>query len=157
MSIQIISSKNKPLKKKIKPHYYLIINYMIGDSNGDTIEESEISLDNPFLERFCKILKKLKNPKGCWGIKLDEEAIEANYKQKCITKDEKDFFLNILQVEGMEEEESDKFFKSEEEAQFAVEISELIRTETEYSFLTYQGFELFYVDENKKRHKTRLR
>jgi len=77
MSITLIKPKEKKLpKRKSKPYYILTIKYMIGDADGDTSEEAEISKDNPFLERFCKILRKLRNPEGHWGISLSDEGLE---------------------------------------------------------------------------------
>ena len=157
MSITLVKPKEKKLpKRKSKPYYILTISYMIGDADGDTSEEAEISVDNPFLERFCKILRKLKNPKGSWGISLDDEGIEANYLQKHITKDEYNFFRCMMYFDP-EDEDLKGYLKTEKEEEFAAQFNDVISSNTEYSFLTYKGFTLIYVDEYKVKHKTRIK
>ena len=159
MSILLVKPKKETiLKKKSKPYYELIIHYMIGDSNGYTTEEADISVDNPFLERFCKILKKLKNPKHRWGFGLDIESIESNYKEKHITEDDKNFMICMMTNDPSNYDEDLKdYLKSEKEEEFANDFVKICRSESEYSFLTYQGFELTYVDENRKRHATKIK
>ena len=157
MSIVLIKPKEKkPPKRKSKPYYILTIYYMIGDADGDTSEEVEISADNPFLERFCKILKKLRNPEGHWGISLNDESLEANYLQKHITKDDYNFFRCMMSFDP-EDEDLKGYLKTEKEEEFAAQFNDVITSEIEYSFLTYQGFTLVYVDEYKVKHKTRIK
>lgn len=159
MAITLIKEeKQKIPKRKSKPYYILTINYMIGDADGETHETGDISADNPFLEKFCKILKKLKNPKGHWGISLECESIYANLKQRHITKDEHDFMICMMTTETQDYNvDSKKYLKTEKDEEFANDLNELCRSNTEYSFLTYEGFDLVYVDEYKKRHKTKLK
>jgi hypothetical protein len=159
MAIKLVTPKEpKTPKRKSKPYYILTIDYMIGDANGATSETAEISADNPFLERFCKILNKLKSPKGRWGIMLNYETIEANYKQKHITRDEANFMICMMNENHEDYDEGLKdYLKTEEEKNFAYEFTGICRADTEYSFLTYEGFELIYVDEYKKHHQTKIK
>ena len=69
-------------------------------------------------------------------------------------------FLNRLAfpeyLDEEEDEESINYFKTDEENNWADEFVEGVRSETEYSFLVFQGIELKYVDENGKKHKTKF-
>jgi hypothetical protein len=60
----------KLIEEKCTPHYELVYNYMIGDADGDTTETCEVSLDNPFFERFIVLINSLPCPKDSWGISL---------------------------------------------------------------------------------------
>jgi hypothetical protein len=67
--------------------------------------------------------------------------------------------MRLAYSESLEEEEDDdaiNYFKTEEENNWADEFGEGIRSETEYSFLVFQGIELKYVDEDGKKHKTKF-
>ena len=55
--IQIVQN-NKT--SEITPHYLLKFNYIIGDANGYTSRKVEVSLENPYIERFVKLLRSLK-------------------------------------------------------------------------------------------------
>ena len=39
-----------------KPHYRLTYYYTIGDSNGNTEKTVQLSLDNPYIERYVKLI-----------------------------------------------------------------------------------------------------
>lgn len=153
--IKVVKEKEpKKLKKPKKPYYLLVYNYMIGDANGNTSEEIELSADNPFIERYVSLLNKLQPIKGSWGIQLKHKDIFGNFKEKRITED--DFnFLNRIMLLSYDEEEN-TYFKTEIENDFAYELSEGIRTESEYSFLVFQGVDLYYFDENGKKNKTKI-
>ncbi len=136
--------------KKSKPYYMLKINYMIGDANGYTSEKGKVSADNPYLEGFCKILKKVKPTKGSWGIQLEQEDVDKFYKEKQIDKEEHKLLSKI--VNPYRDKEAKKL--DEKSFEYLEEISYLVRSDTEYSFLVYQDFELTYIDEYKQKHKT---
>lgn len=154
-----IRSKGVKKSKKIDPYYILKYNYIIGDANGNTSEKLEISKDNPFLERYYKLLNSLKPTKGTWGIILNSETIYKVYEENQITKDDY-YFLMRMMFEGYEEEDMEspnpkepKFKVSRKDEDFANEFFDGVRAETEYSFLVFDGLSLKYVDENGEKHK----
>ena len=161
--IQILEEKNS--KKKVNdPYYLLTYDYMIGDANGNTDEEVEISVDNPFVERYCKLLNSLKPTKGSWGVQLEEGDIASAFTENQITEDDYKFLMRTMFVESFEdwEEEEDEelmiknYFKTEKENEWADEFFEGVRAEAEYSFLVFQGVTLQYVNEFGKKQKTKF-
>ncbi len=62
----MIEIVKKNTKSNTKPHYLLEYEYMIGDADGQTSEVVELSLDNPHIEKYCRLLNKLKPIKGHW-------------------------------------------------------------------------------------------
>jgi hypothetical protein len=145
--------ETKTPTKKSKPYYMLEINYMIGDAKGYTSEKGKISADNPYLEPFLKIIKKIKPTQGHWGIVFDGSLSSRLLKEKQITKEEHKLFSIIVSPYDNEYEDEEM---DDKEVDHLDEIGDLIRSETEYSFLVYQGFELTYVDEFKKKHETTI-
>ncbi len=148
MAIKI--KKPRKNKAKIDPYYILRYNYMIGDADGYTTEESEISIDNPYVERYVTLLNKLKPTKGHWGLSLDEDDIEKCFKEGQITKDSFEFLKGLMFEESFGENEDSN------EDKFKYEFWEGVRSETEYSFLVFQGADLIYVDENGKENETEI-
>lgn len=150
MAIKIVKNAIKKSKKKIKPHFIMIYNYMIGDSNGNTTEETEVSVNNPYLERYVKLLNKLEPTKGHWGVMLEDDRLEEHCKAKQITKDDLKF-LNKIMFNKLGGEKL-----TEEEEGFIEELSEGVRSEAEYSFLVFEGIDLYYYDENNVKHETKI-
>lgn len=130
------------------PYYKLVFNYMIGDANGNTKYDVEVSKDNPYLERFVTLVNKLKPEKGHWGVGLDNDCIESNVKQKNITRDDADFLIMLMHEGGWDENVPD------ENDDYAFEFFEGVRSETEYSFLVFECCDLYYIDEYGKKHNT---
>lgn len=161
--IKILEEKN-PKKKVNDPYYLLTYEYMIGDANGHTDGEVELSENNPFIERYCKLLSSLKATKGTWGLCLNCETIGNCFTEKQITEDDYKFLMRTMFPESFEdwedEEEEDKmmenYFKTEEENNWADEFGDGVNAETEYSFLVFQGIELKYVNEFGKKQKTKF-
>lgn len=142
---------NKPKTKKVSnPYYHLTYNYMIGDANGDTEEETETSIDNPYIERYVKLLNSLEPTKGTWGLILDQSNIAQCLKEKQITEDDFKFLSAI-----MFEEEYDEF-KTDQDWDFAHDLGDGVRGETEYSFLVFQGINLEYYDEYGIKFQTKI-
>lgn len=134
---------------------------MIGDNDGHTTEDIELSVNNPYIEKYCKLLDKLKPTKGYWGISFEKHKIYGNYTEGRLTKDEYIFLREIMFPENDwddfdEDEKAENYFKTAEEFEYVYELNEGIRSETEYSFLTFQGYKLFYYDENGKKNKTKF-
>ena len=147
--IEII--KTKPSKKVNQPYYSLKYNYMIGDADGNTTETVKISKDNPYLERYLVLLDKLKPTPGYWGISLEENKLKDHLKVGQISKDDYEFLKRIMFCEDSE------FKVSKENEDFANEFYEGVVSDTEYSFLSFEGFELKYVDEFGVKHKTKIK
>lgn len=151
--------KEKKPKKPSKPYYILKYNYMIGDADGNTSEEVELSADNPFVERYCKLLNSLGAAKGRWGVMLESGKLNDHLDVKQITEDDYNFLYRTMFPEDIEDDEVEivNYFKTKEENKWGNEFFEGVRSEAEYSFLVFEGVELFYVDEYKKKHKTKIK
>ncbi len=159
--------KPKKAKGKKEPHYVIKYQYMIGDANGYTTEKVKVSADNPFVERYCKLLNSLKATKGHWGVMLEEDRLDDFLKEKQITKDDYKFlsetmfdnfdFCDDEDIEIEEDRFKHCYFKTKEEQKFASEFYEGVRSDTEYSFLVFEYVELFYVDEDGIKHETEFK
>lgn len=130
----------------IKHNHKLRILYMIGDTNGVTYEDAVISLDNPFLKPLTEALNKLDIIEGHWGIMLDKKHVEENKKLGNINNFE--YNLLMLIIDYCDKEETIKFLKkynyvtSKENINYLEEFKGIFVSETEYSFLVYEGYEL---------------
>ena len=116
----------------------LVIDYMIGDANGDTEKECDYYIetqdDLDALNIVTHILDNHTSPNsGTWGFIMDER----NFSKK------PDEVFNILynQEEAPEEYSGIKLNENIlKQIQYIK--SECFRGETEYSFLVYQGYDL---------------
>lgn len=155
--------KEKAPKKKKNPYYILRYNYMIGDANGNTTEEVRVSVDNPFVERYVKLLNSLKPTKGHWGIVFEGGIGYGHVEEGHITEDDYDFLQRMMNEEWDEDDFEDgmspetRFMVDKKDEKFASEFFEGVSGETEYSFLVFKGVELFYYDEYGKKHKTKIK
>lgn len=158
----VVKQKGKPLTK---PFYTLEMKYMIGDANGNTSNKMEIDVEHaPRIERFCRILDKLKTKKGTWGIILDDDYYPSMWSEKMVSRSEYLFFLwslndynDIKQDESLELTEAeleliDTFEFKDEDDYFS--FGEVISGVTEYSFLVYKGYKLTYTDEHGETFNT---
>ena len=136
-----IKPKVRP-KKPSKPYYNLAFQYMIGDADGNHTEDVKIDIDNPHLEKFVTIVKKLKPTKGYWAFQLDDEDIEKSLKAKQISKEEFEFLKETLHGET---EEDDKYI-----------FSEGVITEGDIGRYFFQGAFLTYIDEWGEEHQTEI-
>jgi len=143
--------KETKTKKKSSPYYILKYEYMIGDADGNTSEKVEVLADNPYLERYVKLLNSLKPLDGKWGIVLDSYEFHKFVEQGQITEDDYKF-LNSLMWEG-----NDLYEGIDEDDEHAWAFCEGVQGETEYSFLVFEGIKLTYVDEDGKKHKTKIK
>ena len=124
---------------------------MIGDANGNTSEEVAVSIENPFVERYCKLLNSLKPTKGHWGIVLEEGKIYNHFKEKQITNDDYNFLIRMMFEEY---DENTKFEVSKSDDEYSREFFEGVRAEASYSFLVFKGVDLYYVDESGEKNQT---
>jgi len=128
----------KKLGMRYRNQYVIIHKYIIGDSDGEETFEQIVSMNNPYLERFLACCTHLTDElPGTWGNILEEETInkllgeEASFfkeftEEYCITKDIEDYEL---------------------------ELAFYIRTESDLSFYTYQGFDIDYIDNDGVKHE----
>lgn len=143
--------ETKPNKEKSEPYYLLTFCYMVGDADGNERETMKISKENPYLERFYKLLTSLRPPKGHWGLGLEYEHLDKVVEEGQITEDDYDFLEGLMFPESFHVDEETYFNYDEDE--YALEFYEGVRSNTEYSFLTFEGFKLKYVDESGIKHK----
>lgn len=156
--IKIVEPKEpKKPKKAKKPYYELEYDYMIGDANGNTSEETRISVDNPFVERYVTLLNKLKSTKGHWGVMLEQRRMYAHQEEKQITEDDYNFLIRTMfGTEGEENDGLEPYFTTDSDNKFADEFADGVRADTEYSFLVFEGIDLYYYDENGKKNNTKI-
>lgn len=130
-------------KKRVKKGHKLTVNYMIGDSDGNTKEMATISLNNPFLSIIKSGLGKITPQKGYWGIGLKESTYGCNLKRGIISEMECDILTATLGYGFWEEDlrpilEKHGFESSEENIQYLYEFDGLFLNETSYSYLSFE-------------------
>lgn len=139
----IIKEKNN--KVCCEPCYILVYNYMIGDADGSTTREAEVSLENPYIERYVTLMNSLRPVRGSWGFMLQEEDLTKAFEEGQITEDDYNFLLCMAFAEG-------DFFVEEHNKDYSYEFVEGVRSETEYSFLVFEGIEIYYLSKFGYRH-----
>jgi len=145
---------DKPKGGKI-PYYELVFDYMIGDANGDTTETITTSVDNPHVERFVKLINSLKPLNGTWGIVFCEYEVEG-FSEQLELEDYQ--FLNaaLFGIHGREDLDDNPYFAEGFEDNYLCEFEDGVRGETEYSFLVFQGVDLYYYDEYGVKNETEI-
>jgi len=144
---ELLGLIKKPKVPRVKKNHQLKISYMIGDSNGYTHRKAVISIKNPFLKHVTEALDKLQVCERSWGLQLNDEDYEDNYKNKNINKLEYDL-LCLVSGYSFDEGAADYFFKehnfenSETNFNYLQEFEGLFIEDTSYSFLVYQGYSL---------------
>ena len=129
-----------PIKNRT-PYYHVIFNYMIGDANGNTTydficNESEIEK----VVKYISILNKLKPLKDHWGICFDDYEKEYPGEYIGLSEVEYNVFMDLLDCE---------FYISKERS----EIQSCLASRNKYSFLVFQGIEIYYYDKNNTKYK----
>lgn len=114
---------------------------MIGDADGSTTydftcNESEIEK----VVKYVSILNKLKPLKDHWGICFDNYEKEYPGEYIGLSEVEYNVFMDLLDCE---------FYISKERS----EIQSCLASRNEYSFLVFQGIEIYYYDENNTKYK----
>jgi hypothetical protein len=126
--ITILSAKKTTSPKN---RYKITHDWMLGDSDGNTTSTQLINKHNPHLDRFLSCCNKLtKSLPGTWANILDTSTIE-----KCLDDDDFEFFGQFI----------DEFNSDDEDIQ---ELYFEVITEQGHTFVSYQGFEVVYYDEN---------
>ena len=109
-----------------KPHYTLILEYMLGDLVVSGIQASiDFNESDEDIKNFITVLEKLKGKKlkKRWGWMWNDD----NYREAV--------------EEGILNEDDIKIIKD-------IEDDELLRNEIEISFYVYDGYKITYTDEN---------
>lgn len=127
-----------------EPFYIIKFNYMIGDADGDTTFESQISLDNPYTEDVVKLMNSLPCPRGRIGLMLNFENI--NLIRENLTDEQYDLLVKLVCP-------YDVPYEIDEDIEV---FHECIRSETDYSFLTLDDVELVYIDEYGMEYPTKI-
>ena len=134
---------NKKTVETIIPYYTLTYNYSIGNTCGHTTQAVYLSVDNPYIERYCTLLNSIQPLKGKWGIILNEETIESCFKEENqITEDDYNFLMRTMFSE------ENNYFKSDKENDYADEFYEGVIEELDYNFLVFEDVKLTYTDEH---------
>ena len=137
----------KPKKPRVRKNYKFKVYYMIGDADGHTDTEAIISVNNPFLQTIIKALDKLEVDEDHFGLQLDDRDYSYNYNKNYINKLEYDL-LRLVSNYNYEEDDADEFFKehnfenTETNHDYLLEFEGLFIADTEYSFLSYEGYKL---------------
>lgn len=124
---------------------------MIGESDGYTTETATLSLNNPFIERYVELINSLKPINGGWGITLDKNEILESLNENQINEYDYNFLVTMMFKDG----EGDYEVSLEDEA-YSHEFYVGVCSETEYSYLTFEGAELFYYDEYNHQYETEI-
>ncbi len=152
--IVIKDQENKAQENKSTPYYELSYNYMIGDGDGNTSKIVKVSKDNPYLERYVKLLNSLKPTKGNWGVILKDDRLYKCFAEGQITEDDYNF-LSVLMFEEPDIDEED-IKKLNLDEKYRYQFSNGVEFETEYSFLVFKGIKLIYVDEYNVRYNAEI-
>lgn len=160
----ITIKKEKKSKKYQQPYYLLKYEYMIGDDDGNTNEKVKVSIDNPFLERYVKLLNSIKPLEDCWGVMLTVEDLFKTFKEKQINEDDYNFLLKMMFDDSFgldleEEQELSTFEVSPENEKYVKEFYDGVQSDSEssFSFLVFEGVKLYYVDEFGVKNKTKIK
>ena len=138
-----IIERSKITVETVTPYYTLIYNYLIGDTWGHTSNDVYLSVDNPYIERYCTLLNSIQPPKGQYGIILNEKTIESCFKKENqITEDDYNFLMRTMFSE------ENNYFKNDAENNYADEFYEGVIEELGYDFLVFEDVKLIYTDEH---------
>ena len=140
--IKLTLIEDKPNKPN-HPYYYIEFNYMIGDGDGET--EYGFACRKEDIEEvaeYVNILNKVKTLKGHWGICFDEYPEEYPGEYIGLSEEEYKIFYHLI---NLDDEDEDTILPIE------TTIGDCLRARTEYSFLVFEGINIYYYDENGKK------
>lgn len=111
--------------------WYIQMSWYYFDFNDSEIEK---------VVKYVSILNKLKPLKDHWGICFDNYEKEYPGEYIGLSEVEYNVFMDLLDCE---------FYISKERS----EIQSCLASRNEYSFLVFQGIEIYYYDENNTKYK----
>jgi hypothetical protein len=146
------------------PFYFLEIEYLLADTNRHVYSSSPILLENPYLERFVKLLNSLCTTKDNWGIIFERKNLPKHLNEHQITEDDYQFLARMMYDEyeeqgDFEDEDGNErvpFFVEPENEVYANQFFELIRGEAHYDFLVFENAKLTYFDEYDNEFETEI-
>lgn len=121
-----------------EPKFKVVVNYMIGDGDGDIKEELEYSREE--LEKELPLvlaLRRLKPLKGRWAVVLDNYPEDYPGEYIGVTKEEYALIMSEL-----EEPKSD--------------IGNCLYSEREGYWVSLTGIDITYIDENNAEHEVEI-
>ena len=168
-----IVEKEKKVKK-VTPHYLVTFNYMIGDGDADTKEESEFYEDEfdeviqksvHVLEEFSKI--DFRKYSKYFSNYLDLEHLNIILENKLMSEEERDILSVIILSQGNGEYEDldaiwgeddipptltrEVFEKYKKYSQIWCDFN--LRDEGDLGYYSLEGIEVVYVDEKGVKHE----
>lgn len=149
--IKVVEKKKK--KKKQTPYYLLEFSYMIGDCDGDTGEEMTAPIeDAEIVERFVKLINSLEPTSGNWGIVFSKYEFKDFLTEGQITEDDYEFLNTVMFSVNRDGKDN----KDNKYLDYNGYFSECIQGDVEYSFLVFEGVDLYYYDEHGVKHETEI-
>lgn len=128
----------------ITPYFKVVINYMIGDANGDIEEVLHYSRER--LEETLPLLlalNKLKPLKGHWGICFDNYPEEYPGEYIGVSKEEYTLILKEL--------------NSREDSILSEDgWGTPLYTDREGYWVVFEGVQVTYIDENNAEHQVKI-
>ena len=151
--IKVVEKQKK--NKNQDPYYKLKFNYMIGDADGQTSEEMTVRVGqhDEVIERFVKLINSLEPTKGHWGVMLSGNRLYEHFQENQITEDDYNF-LKAVMFDDWDEDEEDGEETDNKYKEYESFFADCIQAEAEYSFLVFEGVDLYYYDENGVKHNT---
>lgn len=151
--IKIKPANTEPI---CEPYYRMVYNYMIGDARGNTTYETIVSIENPYVEKYMSLINSLKPIKNHWGIVFERNRLRQHFNEGQITEDDYNFLNKMMFDEYDYDNDEEAEAAEQEEDEYAWQFAEGVRGETEYSFLVFEGIDLFYVDCFGIEHETMI-
>jgi hypothetical protein len=140
-----LTEEEKVLLKLIKPiktHHKLKIYYMIGDADGNTTEESNISINNPFLKTVKEVLD--------WVSEGEIFSVNEYFKEENKIRDEDEnneilfvIFNDLWNIEKLKKYLTDNNFEpSDENINFLREFDDLLISEMGFNYLSFEKYKV---------------
>jgi hypothetical protein len=136
------------------PYFKLSIDYMLGDSYGDSTLSMTFEVDDKktleSIEKFMVILRKLKKPVRHWAFSLNYKDFKKNLNEGNISSDE---FYWLCHVSGLNWTlEGETSFDEDTDSLF----EEIIEDEIGSTYATFQSVYLEYFDEKGRSFPTKI-
>lgn len=137
---------------KLNGHLELSLTYFDISSTWTYERTAVISINNPFVERVCKLLDNLKPLPDQDGIILTDDYLSETVTEGNISADEYDFLSRIL-FNYYSDQEMINYF-GEENCEYATEFYECVSNETEQRESVYFGWSIWYIDRETQKNIT---
>lgn len=128
-----------PVSSDTKPEYTLTINYMMGAAEGDYFKSRTFTKITPEIERAIEILKNIEDKN--WNGGLCENDLWAAARKGIISEGDVEFLVK------WDDNYSERLLMSDIGGEADID---------GYSYLSFQRFELTYIDETGLIHKVEI-